>query len=79
MRQWEEKPLDWAMERIAQLVKETRDETWRRAERTGQRRQPHRRHRLTRRRDARQRGELPHQEVFCRGLGMVWVENQARI
>jgi formate dehydrogenase major subunit len=23
---WEEKPLDWAMERIAQLVKKTRDE-----------------------------------------------------
>ena len=25
---WEEKPLDWAMERIAQLVKQTRDETF---------------------------------------------------
>jgi len=25
---WEEKPLDWAMERIAQLVKETRDATF---------------------------------------------------
>src|SRR5947199_2275934 len=25
---WEEKPLDWAMERIAQLVKKTRDETY---------------------------------------------------
>lgn len=25
---WEEKPLDWAMERIAQLVKETRDRTF---------------------------------------------------
>ncbi len=25
---WEEKPLDWAMERIAQLVKKTRDETF---------------------------------------------------
>lgn len=25
---WEEKPLDWAMERIAQLVKRTRDETF---------------------------------------------------
>jgi len=24
---WEEKPLDWAMERIARLVKKTRDET----------------------------------------------------
>jgi formate dehydrogenase major subunit len=26
---WEEKPLDWAMERIAQLVKETRDASFR--------------------------------------------------
>jgi formate dehydrogenase major subunit len=26
--QWEEKPLDWAMERIAQLTKETRDRTF---------------------------------------------------
>jgi formate dehydrogenase major subunit len=25
---WERKPLDWAMERIAQLVKQTRDETF---------------------------------------------------
>jgi formate dehydrogenase major subunit len=25
---WEEKPLDWAMERIARLVKQTRDETY---------------------------------------------------
>src|SRR5215210_8883581 len=25
---WEQKPLDWAMERIAQLVKKTRDETF---------------------------------------------------
>lgn len=27
-RQWEEKPLDWAMDRIAQLIKQTRDETF---------------------------------------------------
>lgn len=25
---WEEKPLDWAMERVAQLVKKTRDENY---------------------------------------------------
>ena len=25
---WEEKPLDWAMDRIAQLTKETRDATF---------------------------------------------------
>lgn len=28
-RDWEEKPLDWAMDRIAQLVKQTRDATFR--------------------------------------------------
>ena len=27
--EWEEKPLDWAMDRIAELVKETRDATFR--------------------------------------------------
>jgi formate dehydrogenase major subunit len=26
--EWERKPLDWAMERIAQLTKQTRDETF---------------------------------------------------
>ncbi len=26
--EWEERPLDWAMERIAQLTKQTRDETF---------------------------------------------------
>jgi formate dehydrogenase major subunit len=26
--EWEEKPLDWAMERIAALTKQTRDETF---------------------------------------------------
>src|SRR5690349_12853521 len=26
--EWEEKPLDWAMERVAQLTKRTRDETF---------------------------------------------------
>jgi formate dehydrogenase major subunit len=32
--QWEEKPLDWAMERIAQLVKDTRDRTFARTYKT---------------------------------------------
>jgi formate dehydrogenase major subunit len=27
-REWEEKPLDWAMDRLAQLTKETRDDTF---------------------------------------------------
>lgn len=32
---WEEKPLDWAMDRIAERVKETRDETFRERDEEG--------------------------------------------
>ena len=76
---WEEVSLDWAMERIAQLVKRTRDETFVRelpdgtivnhtlglAELGG--------------------ATLDNEENYlikklcAGGLGMVWVENQARI
>jgi formate dehydrogenase major subunit len=76
---WEERPLDWAMERIAQLVKLTRDETFVRelpdgtvvnhtlgiAELGG--------------------ATLDNEENYlikklCSGgLGMLWVENQARV
>lgn len=76
---WEEKPLDWAMERIAQLVKRTRDETLVHhlpdgttvnhtmaiAELGG--------------------ATLDNEENYLMkkllggGLGMVWIENQARI
>jgi len=76
---WEERPLDWAMERIAQLVKQTRDETFVSklpdgtivnhtlgiAELGG--------------------ATLDNEENYLikklcgAGLGMVWIENQARI
>jgi formate dehydrogenase major subunit len=76
---WEERPLDWAMERIAQLVKKTRDDTFVRelpdgtvvnhtlgiAELGG--------------------ATLDNEENYLikklcgAGLGMVWIENQARI
>ena len=76
---WEERPLDWAMERIAQLAKRTRDETFVRelpdgtivnhtigmAELGG--------------------ATLDNEENYLikklcgGGLGMVWIENQARI
>jgi formate dehydrogenase major subunit len=76
---WEERPLDWAMERIAQLVKRTRDETFVRelpdgtivnhtmgiAELGG--------------------ATLDNEENYLikklcgGGLGMVFIENQARI
>jgi len=65
---WERKPLDWAMERIAFLAKRTRDELRAHASRR-QAREPHARHGLARRRHARQRGELPHQEALRRGPG----------
>ncbi len=43
-------------------------------------RQPHAGHRLARRRHDGQRGELPHQEAAsAAGLGMLNIENQARI
>ncbi|MCC6179079.1 MAG: hypothetical protein IT305_27530 [Chloroflexi bacterium] len=76
---WEERPLDWAMERIAQRVKQARDETFVRqlpdgtivnhtlglAELGG--------------------ATLDNEEnyllkkLLCGGLGMAWIENQARI
>jgi formate dehydrogenase major subunit len=76
---WEERSLEWSMERIAQLVKQTRDETFVRelpdgtvvnhtlgiAELGG--------------------ATLDNEENYLikklcgAGLGMVWIENQARI
>ena len=76
---WEEKPLDWAMEQIAQRIKRTRDETFvprlpdgtivnqtiAMAELGG--------------------ATLDNEENYlikklcAGGLGMVWVENQARV
>ena len=76
---WEERPLEWAMDRIAQLVKQTRDETFVHelpdgtvvnhtlgmAELGG--------------------ATLDNEENYLikklcgAGLGMVWIENQARI
>lgn len=76
---WEDRPLDWAMERIAQRIKQTRDDTFVRnlpggatvnhtlaiAELGG--------------------ATLDNEEnylikkLFAGGLGMVWIENQARV
>jgi formate dehydrogenase major subunit len=76
---WEERPLDWAMDRIARLIKRTRDETFVHelpdgtivnhtmaiAELGG--------------------ATLDNEEnylikkLLCGGLGMVWIENQARV
>lgn len=77
--EWEEKPLDWAMERIAQLVKRTRDETFVRKLPDGETVN----HTLAI--GSLGGATLDNEEnylikkVFNAGLGIVSVENQARI
>jgi len=76
---WERRPLDWAMDRIAALVKKTRDATWQVTDEQG-------------RRASRTLGighlggaTLDNEEnylikkLFTAVLGIVAVENQARI
>ena len=75
---WERKPLDWAMEQIARRVKEARDADFT-AEEKGRRLNA-----------VRSIGSLGGatldveenyliKKLFCAGLGMVPIENQARI
>ena len=76
---WEDRPLAWAMERIAQLVQETRDATWEATDADGR---P-----INRTRAIAHLGgaTLDNEEnylikkLFNGGLGIVWIENQARI
>ena len=76
---WERKPLDWAMDRIARKVKETRDADFAAADEKGQRLG-----------SVRAVGSLGGatldieenyliKKLFSAGLGVVSVENQARI
>jgi formate dehydrogenase major subunit len=76
---WEERPLDWAMDRIAKLVKRTRDETFVHALPDGNVVN----HTLG---FASLGGAtLDNEEnylikkLFGGGLGAVWIENQARV
>ncbi len=77
---WEERPLDWAMERIAQLVKQTRDETFVRT-------LPPSNETVNHTMALAELGgaTLDNEEnylikkLFGGGLGMVWIENQARV
>lgn len=76
---WEERPLDWAMDRIAALIKRTRDETFVRELPNGTTVN----HTLA---IAELGGAtLDNEENYlikklcCAGLGMVWIENQARV
>jgi formate dehydrogenase major subunit len=76
---WEERPLDWAMDRIARRIKQTRDETFVEKMPDGARVN----HTLA---IASLGGAtLDNEEnylikkLFGGGLGMVWIENQARV
>jgi formate dehydrogenase major subunit len=76
---WEERSLDWAMERIAHLVKSTRDKAYEAQDAGGRT--------LNRCTNIASLGgaTLDNEEnylikkLFGGGLGMVWIENQARI
>jgi formate dehydrogenase major subunit len=76
---WEQRPLDWAMDRIAQRVKATRDATFVEAMPDGQKVN----HTLGI--GSLGGATLDNEEnylikkLFGGGLGMVWIENQARI
>ena len=77
---WEERPLDWAMERIAWLVKQTRDQTYQESD-------PDTGKTVNRCMGIASLGgaTLDNEEnylikkLFGGGLGMVWIENQARV
>lgn len=76
---WEVKPLDWAMERIAQRTKEARDETF--VERLDDGRVINHTVALTSLGGATMDNEENYliKKLFTGGLGIVSVENQARV
>ncbi len=76
---WEERPLDWAMERIAQLVKRTRDDTFVRQMPDGE--TANHTMGIAELGGATLDNEENYliKKLFGGGLGMVWIENQARV
>ena len=76
---WEDRPLDWAMERIAQLVKRVRDETFEEHDRDGT--QVMRTFGIGHFGGATLDNEENYliKKLFSGGLGIIGVENQARI
>jgi formate dehydrogenase major subunit len=77
---WEEKPLDWAMERIAQLVKKTRDETFQETSTEHPGLAVNRTTAIGHLGGATLDNEENYQILkLFRSLGMVYIENQARI
>jgi len=83
---WEEKPLDWAMERIAQLVKKTRDDNFNEFQEMPDGKGGTVRKRVMNTYAIASLGGATmdnewnyiHQKLM-HGLGVVYVENQARI
>jgi formate dehydrogenase major subunit len=75
---WEDKPLDWAMDRIAQLVKETRDRTF--VEKTPDGKTLNNTLAIFSLGGATMDNEFNYSHSkLLRGLGIVAIENQARI
>jgi formate dehydrogenase major subunit len=77
--EWEERPLDWAMERIAQLTKQTRDDTF--VERLPDGRTVNHTLGIGSLGGATLDNEENYliKKLFGGGLGMLTIENQARI
>jgi len=75
---WEEVELDWAMDRVAELVKQTRDNTF--VERTANGKLVNQTTAIFALGGATLDNEWNHmQQKLLRGLGVVAIENQARI
>jgi formate dehydrogenase major subunit len=76
---WEARPLDWAMERVAQLIKQTRDETF--VSRLPNGATVNHTLGIGSLGGATLDNEENYliKKLFGGGLGMVWIENQARV
>ena len=76
---WEERPLDWAMDRIAQRIKETRDASF--VERTPDGKLANQTTAIATLGGATMDIEENYliKKLFSGGLGVVSIENQARI
>lgn len=84
--EWQEKPLDWAMERIAQLVKKTRDDNWTESFTTKDKsgkdttKRVNHTYALASLGGATLDNEWNYVQLkLMRALGVIWLENQARI
>jgi formate dehydrogenase major subunit len=77
--EWEKKPLAWAMERIARLAKRTRDETF--VEKLPDGTPVNHTLAMASLGGATLDNEENYliKKLFSGGLGMVWIENQARV